>query len=296
VSGRRSPSATIWRSAMLVLLALLVVGATMGTAPSQHPARLAHRALLDQAARLALSGLIALLVVVAGVLVATLLGRDLLRRRTLLASSSDDIPRWQRVLTSLAALLLVGGLGYLVIILGHRVTPHAPPPPAAGTGQARFLAKARATPTHFALLPPVAVGLGILVLLGAWLLLARRHHREELRHISTTGPAAGDAPAPLDLDALRALEDPRLQVQLAWQAAETALAQVGLPRHPAESASEYLRRLRDLAAAPSELDPLLVLFLGAKYSAHAPDAHDATVAIDLAELILARTERASVGS
>lgn len=230
----------------------------------------------------------------AGVLTATLLGRDLLRRRTVFARPNDGIPRWQRVLVSIAALVIIGGLGYLVVLLGHHVTPNPPPPAPSGTGEARFLAKARATPTHFALLPPVAVGVGILALLGISVLLTRRRHRETLRTLTATS-LAPDPLAPLDLDSLRHIADPRLQVQLAWQAAETALARTGFPRHDAESASEYLHRLRDLGAAPPELDGLLVLFLRAKYSSHAPDIHDGLVAIDLAELILARTERASVG-
>ena len=100
------------------------------------------------------------------------------------------------------------------------------------------------------------------------------------------------------LDDIRGEADPRRAIIAAFARLERVLAANGVPREPAETADEYVRRvLRDLSLDPRAVERLTRLFARAKFSHHEVDTAMKEEAIGALEevreeLRLAAEERA----
>ncbi len=100
------------------------------------------------------------------------------------------------------------------------------------------------------------------------------------------------------LDDIRGEADPRRAIIAAYARLERVLAANGVPREPAETADEYVRRvLRDLSLDPRAVERLTRLFARAKFSHHEVDTAMKEEAIGALEevreeLRLAAEERA----
>ena len=128
---------------------------------------------------------------------------------------------------------------------------------------------------------PVVVVL-VLVAVGvvAWYVAYRARRRRLEPFSDPVGPALVDV---LDetLDDLRAEADARKAVIAAYARMERALAAYGLPRDPAEAPDEYLGRiLADLEVSRRATSRLTALFAWAKFSGHdvAPEMKEEAIA------------------
>lgn len=124
---------------------------------------------------------------------------------------------------------------------------------------------------HFAWIPVLVVVALAAIAVLAWYLAARRRAAEEGREegiAETLTEVIDDT-----LDDLRAESDPRRAVISCYARLERALAAFGLPRKPAETQEEYLRRiLGDLELEAGSIRRLTELFTQAKFSQHRVDA------------------------
>ena len=129
----------------------------------------------------------------------------------------------------------------------------------------------------FRLLDAVLIVTAILFIIGLVVLISR---------IPDGGPEPEDWPDPLGVpDPLRLREavreglllrddpdrlgSPRNAIVAAWAGVEEAGHRVGIPRHPAETTSEYVPRLLTLAGVPAEpVSTLSALYLEARFSEH----------------------------
>lgn len=132
----------------------------------------------------------------------------------------------------------------------------------------------------------LAIVLGLLLAVGAGLLVALRRSRPGRRTRLETAPETLAAALDESLDDLRADPDLRRAIVAAYARMERALAAAGIPRRPAEAPLEYLERaLLSLDASADAVRRLTDLFEWARFSHHEPepsmrdDAVDALIAV-----------------
>jgi hypothetical protein len=196
-----------------------------------------------------------------------------------------------RTLRSL--LFLIGGVALLLYVFWRRHTPASsflhglgkPGHPHPGKHATRHLAVEWWE---------IFVVLGLVVAVGVASVGQRKRLGQPPRRLATA-PETLAAALDASLDDLRNDPDLRRAIVAAYARMETALAAVGLPRHPAEAPLEYLERvLLSLDASAGAVRSLTDLFEWARFSHHEPEPSMRDEAVDA--LVAVRDElRNAVG-
>jgi hypothetical protein len=291
VSGRRDTSKSdrsgsrsgLPALATVALVFLVALGSSRSADRVGGPGRVLHgRSIVGDVAIVGL----ALLVAVLGGLVYAVLGGGKRRRRP------DDEPEitperlpmawWEKPLSLIVALALIGGLVAILIALVRHVSaggggaravspttsPGAPPGGSRHGGESAG-AHAGASVVHWWLF----AGLVLLLLAAGVVMLLRRRR---LRHTEAKGGALERSELretiAISLEELEHERDPRRAVIGAYVGMERDLARQGLARLPFETPLEYLARaLALIQASRSAGERLTVLFERARFSVHAVD-------------------------
>ena len=200
-------------------------------------------------------------------------------------------PYWESLLRALVLYAIFLGLELLLVRHLHpRLTHLQQHPPRQllkpGDGQHGHGRPAATRESLHFRWDELAIVLGLLLAVGAGVLVALRRSRPERRTRPETAPESLAAALDESLDDLRSDPDLRRAIVAAYARMERALAAAGIPRRPAEAPLEYLERaLRSLDASADAVRRLTDLFEWARFSHHEPepsmrdDAVDALIAV-----------------
>ena len=225
--------------------------------------------------------IVAVPLLLAGVVVAAFIRRREGKKR----------PYWESLLRMLVFYFLLLGLEVLVVRHLHLKLHHlqAHPPRQLfkpGNGQRGQTGPAGTGESLHFRWDELAIVLGLLLAVGAGVLVALRRSRPERRTRLETAPETLAAALDESLDDLRADPDLRRAIVAAYARMERALAAAGIPRRPAEAPLEYLERaLHSLDTSADAVRRLTDLFEWARFSHHEPepsmrdDAVDALIAV-----------------
>ena len=191
------------------------------------------------------------------------------RRRLARPSLAAELLLIPLVVLALSALVLA------VALLGSGGGAQGGPAAAGASRSAPALAHrhagATSTTVPFDGLLFVLAAVVVLILAGAYALRAWRRRRAAAP--TAPGPDALVAAVDESLEDLERERDPRRAVIRAYERMERALAVHGIPRHPAETPLEYMRRaLAALHAQERSVRRLTDLFEQARFSRHRIDA------------------------
>jgi hypothetical protein len=201
-------------------------------------------------------------------------------------------PYWESLLRGLVLYAVLLGLELLLVRHLHLRLAHLrqhPPQGLSKTGSGpqhgHHGSGAPRQSLHFRWNELVII-LGLMLAVGAGVLVALRRSRPERRTPLETAPESLAAALDESLDDLRADPDLRRAIVAAYARMERALAAAGIPRPAAEAPLEYLERaLLGLDTSADAVRRLTDLFEWARFSHHEPepsmrdDAVDALIAV-----------------
>jgi hypothetical protein len=274
--------AWLFGAAGAALLAAAVVGAVAGGVHSH----VGHASTIPRLSTLV--GDVAVASIVSILVAGSVLFFILRPRRRFTDDAAKDPPpgtRLERILIQLAMLALIAApLTVVLLLLRDYAHPQVIGPQVGTRAVIRRTVKPGSTTgPHIQWTFFLALVVGALVIL-AFVAVSRARRAQEEEDV-----APEDALEPVvaaGVEALESEQDPRRAVIQAYLAMERTLGEQGMPRRPAETPLEYLRRvLEELGAAAASARRLTSLFERAKFSRHTIDERMRQEALaDLAEL------------